>query len=236
MIPKETLVMLPGILSDAEFWHNQVVGLAGVCDPQVGDLTTSDSIEGIAQHVLAAAPDRFALAGLSRGGYVAFEIMRVAPERVTRVAFLDTHARKDPLESVPRRAAMKEMAKDGRYSDIAPQLMHNVLHANFLDGPLATLMIEMAERVGPGVFLNHLKAMENRSDSRPGLASIAVPTLVVCGEADVITPPELAREIADGIPNAKLVIIEGAAHLPPLEQPDAVNRALADWLKEERHN
>src|SRR5262245_57293889 len=124
----EKLLLLPGILSDAEFWRHQTAALAGHCDPVSVDVTRHDSIAGIARHALASAPERFALAGLSLGGYVAFEIMRQAPQRVTRLALLDTHARIDPPEATPRREKMLELATSGRFSEIMPGMLPTLLH------------------------------------------------------------------------------------------------------------
>jgi pimeloyl-ACP methyl ester carboxylesterase len=196
----------------------------------VADLTLADSIAGMADQVLATAPGRFSLAGLSMGGYVAFEILRRAPERVNRLALLDTQARPDTAEAAQRRRALIELAGRGQFKGVTPRLLPMLLHEDNLAGPLAGVVTAMAERVGHAAFVRQQTAIMGRIDSRPDLGAIRVPTLVLCGDADALTPPSLAEEIARGIPDSALVVVDRAGHLTPIEQPGAVNRALIEWL------
>ncbi|HLY54897.1 MAG TPA: alpha/beta fold hydrolase, partial [Stellaceae bacterium] len=200
MASREPLLLLPGLLCDAALWQFQLSALAEFAEPAVPDLTRSDSIAGLAADVLAAAPRRFALAGLSMGGYVAFEILRQAPERVMRAAFIDTQARPDTEEAKERRHGLIELAGRGHFKGVTPRLLPMLLHPDHLTTPLADIVTQMAERVGQPAFVRQQTAIVGRIDSRPGLGAIRVPTLVACGDSDALTPPALAREIADGIP------------------------------------
>lgn len=230
MARSQSLVLLPGLLCDAALWQYQVSALGLSVEVSVADLTQADSIAGLAAGVLAGAPARFALAGLSMGGYVAFEILRRAPERVERVAFLDTQARPDTEEARQRRRDLIALARRGRFKGVTPRLLPSLLHPDHLQA-LAATVTAMAERVGQDAFVRQQTAIMGRPDSRPGLGAIAVPTLVLCGDADALTPPALAQEIADGIPGAELVVVEPSGHLATLEQPAAVNRAMIEWLE-----
>lgn len=228
----EPLVLLPGLLCDAALWAPQVSALRGLADPiMIGDLTRHDSMAGMAEAVLAEAPPRFALAGLSMGGYCALEIMRRAPERVTRLALLDTSARPDTDEQRARRRGLIELAEKGEFKGVTPRLLPLLIHPDRLgDEALTATVMGMAERVGKEAFLRQQKAIMGRPDSRPDLARINCPTLVLVGRQDALTPVALHEEMAAGIPGARLVIIEDSGHLATLEKPEAINAALEDWL------
>jgi pimeloyl-ACP methyl ester carboxylesterase len=231
-MPNQTpLLLLPGLLCDRALWAAQLDGLADVADMTVGDLTTADSMAGMAEAVLAAAPPRFALAGLSMGGYVSFEIMRRAPERVMRLALLDTSARADtPAQTKSRKELMSQCVK-GDFVGVTPRLLPRWVHPSRLqDKAFADNVIAMTRRVGRDAFLRQEKAIMNRPDSRPDLPNIECPTLVLCGHEDQATPPELHREMAADIPNARLAIIPVCGHLSTMERPDEVNRELRAWL------
>lgn len=231
-MPKTPLLLCPGLLNDAALWRHQCDTLADVADIAVADLTGADSVADLACAVLDRAPPRFALAGLSMGGYVAFEIMRQAPERVTRLALLDTRARLDPEDSRARRFELIGIAKRGGFAKLPPQMLAGQLHPDHVADPhIAATVLAMAERIGAEAFIRQQAAILGRPDSRPGLAAIKVPTLVVGGRQDGITPPEILGEIAEGIAGAKLVIVEEAGHLTPLEQPQAVSALLRYWLQ-----
>jgi pimeloyl-ACP methyl ester carboxylesterase len=197
----------------------------------VADHTRDDSIAMIAGRILAAAPPRFALAGLSLGGYIAFEITRQAPQRVVKLALLDTAARPETPQQTEGRRPRIELAKNGRFAEVAdgqfPQFVHRSRHG---DEALKSLVRTMAEETGPEAFLRQMQAIMGRADSRPGLAAIACPTLVLVGDGDELTPPTLAREIAAGIPGARLAVIADCGHLSTLERPQAVTKALIEWM------
>jgi pimeloyl-ACP methyl ester carboxylesterase len=232
MMAKTPLILLPGLLCDRALWEPQLAGLADLAEMAVGDLTQSDTVAGLAADVLRMAPERFALAGLSMGGYVSFEIMRQAPERVTRLALLDTSARPDRPEQSEDRRDLIRLAKQGRFKGVTPMLLPRWVHR--MDDPtLVEIVTSMTQRVGGETFIRQQTAIMGRPDSRPGLSHIHCPTLVLCGHEDKGTPPELHREIAADIPNARLVIVPDCGHLSTLERPEAVNRELRHWLTEE---
>jgi pimeloyl-ACP methyl ester carboxylesterase len=228
----EPLVLLPGLLCDAALWAPQVAALRERSDPIIiGDLTRHESFGEIAEAILAEAPPRFALAGLSMGGYCAQEIMRRAPERVTRLALLDTTARADNDEQRARRRGLIELAQKGQFKGVTPRLLPLLIHPDRLqEEALTGIVLGMAERVGKDAFLRQQKAILGRPDGRADLARITCPTLVLVGRQDALTPLETAEEIARLTPGARLVVIENCGHLSTIERPDEVNRALEAWL------
>ena len=231
MAEKIPLVLLPGLLCDAALWAPQVKALADIADPQVADLTRDESLAGMARRVLAAAPARFALAGLSMGGYVAQEIMRQSPQRVTRLALLDTSARADTPERAAQRRGFIELAHKGQFKGIQPRMLPVYLHPDHLqDKAITDAVLAMAERVGKDAFLRQQQAIMNRPDGRGDLKRIAVPTLVLCGRDDQATPYEHNAEIAALIPGATFVAIERCGHLSTMERPAEVTAALRRWL------
>jgi pimeloyl-ACP methyl ester carboxylesterase len=225
-----SLLLLPGLLCDARLWRDQVDALAGEVECLIADTMLDDSLPAMAARALATAPPRFALAGLSMGGYLAFEILRQAPERVTRVALLDTSARPDSPFQARRRRGLIALSRTGLFRGVTPRLLPQLIHPNHVAGPIGEAVLAMADRVGRNAFLRQQAAILARPDSRPVLARIRVPTLVVVGEADAVTPPDLAEEMAAGISGAALHRIPGSGHLPPMEAPTAVTALLRDWL------
>lgn len=224
------LLLLPGLLCDEALWQAQVAGLAGVARCVVADVTQDDSLPAMAARALAHAPPRFALAGLSMGGYLAFEVLRQAPDRVTRLALLDTSARADTPEQARRRRGLMALTRSGQFRGVTPRLLPQLVHPAHLGGPVGQAVMAMAERVGRDAFLRQQAAILGRPDSRPGLPGLRLPALVAVGEADVLTPPELSEEIAAAIPGARLHRIPGCGHLPPMEAPALVTALLRDWL------
>jgi pimeloyl-ACP methyl ester carboxylesterase len=227
------LILLPGLLCDHALWEPQIAALSDVCVPWVADLTRDESFVPMAARVLAEAPaQRFALAGLSMGGYVAMEIMRQAPERVTKLALLDTRATLDTPEETARRHDLMRLAQTERgFTPITTRMLPLLVHpARVEDEPLVRVIREMAERIGAKVYVRHQNAIISRLDFRPDLRHIGSPTLVLCGREDALTPLERHEEIARLIPTARLVIIEQCGHLSTLERPHEVNVALRDWL------
>ncbi len=185
----------------------------------------------IARRILPAAPPRFAL-GLSMGGFISFEIMRQAPERVAKLALIDTSARAETPEQTERRKVPIALAKAGRYAEIPELAFPIYVHRNrHGDDALKRIVRVMAAEIGVEAYLRQQQAIISRPDSRPGLGSVNCPTLVLVGDSDEPTPPELAREIAAGIPNAKLIVIPDSGHLSTLEQPQAVTQALVNWMR-----
>jgi pimeloyl-ACP methyl ester carboxylesterase len=188
-------------------------------------------VAAIAANILAAAPPRFALAGVSMGGYLSFEVLRQAPERVVKLALLDTSARPDTAEQSAGRRALVERARTGQFPAVVDEIFPALVHPDHA-GDTALLAVHRREAmvVGAEGFARQQAANIGRPDSRPLLAQIGVPTLVLVGEADRLTPPEIAREIADGIAGSRLAVVPGAGHMSLLEQPQAVNAALVEWI------
>ena len=228
----DALIFLPGQLCDAALWAAQAAALADVASPTVADLTLDDSVEAMADRVLASAPPNFALAGLSLGGYVAFEIVRRAPERVTHLALMNTSARPDDEARSVARERSVLAAHVGTFKGVTPRFLPSILHPdNAADPAIGPVVLAMTERVGRVAFEHQQMAAITRPDCRPQLSSIRCPTLVVGGLQDRVTPPELQEEIAAGIPGARLELLDRCGHLAPLEQAEAVNRLMRDWLR-----
>jgi len=227
------LLLLPGLLCDRALWQSQIHDLNDVADCRVPDLGGHDSMAALAAAVLAQAPPRFAVAGLSMGGYVALEILRQAPERVMRLALLDTSARADTPEQRQRREDLMALARQGRFKGVTPRLLPLLLHPERLaDQALVDTVMGMAERVGAEAFLRQQTAIMGRSDSRELLPGIRCPSLVLCGRQDALTPLERSLEMADAIPGARLSVLEQCGHLSSLEHPTRVSAALRAWLED----
>ena len=228
---RPALILLPGMPLDAALWDHQVRHLADVADPRVVELAECGSIAAMADKVLATAPDRFAVAGLSMGGYVALEILRRSPERVERLALLDTNARPDTAEASATRREAVALARQGRYGQVIRAALPRLIHPDRMaDEAFVRSVLDQMERVGVDGYAREQEAIINRPDSRPGLPAIRCPTLVLCGRQDLLTPPALHEEMAAAIPGARLVLLEDCGHLSAMEQPQAVTALMRDWL------
>lgn len=226
------ILLVPGLLCSARLYAPQIAALWPFGQVAVADHRRDAEMAAIAARILAEAPPRFALVGLSMGGYVAFAMLRQAPERVARLALLDTSARPDTPEQTAGRKAQIEMAQAGRFGEIPDLSIPRFLHRDRQhDERLTGIVRQMAEETGPDAFIRQQTAIMTRPNSRPLLSSIRCPTLVLVGNGDVATPPELNKEIADGIAGAKFVVVANCGHLSTLEQPEAVNAALIEWLR-----
>jgi len=226
------LLLVPGLLCSARLYVPQVAALWPHGPVMVADHRRDADMEAIAGRILANAPPRFALAGLSMGGYIAFAMLRQAPERIAKLALLDTSARPDTPEQSAAREKFITMAEAGKLSEVVDTLAPRFLHRDRRnDAALHRTIREMAADTGVDAFVRQEKAIMTRPDSRSLLASIKCPTLVLVGEGDELTPPELATEIAGGISGARLVIVPECGHLSTVERPEAVNAAMMDWLQ-----
>jgi pimeloyl-ACP methyl ester carboxylesterase len=231
MMQSLPLVLVPGLTCTARLYGPQVAALWPFGPVMVADHRRDADMAAIATRILHNAPTRFALAGLSMGGYIAFAMLRQAPERIAKLALLDTSARPDTPEQTAGRSTQIAMAQGGRYGEIPDLSIPRYLNAKHQrDERLTAIVRQMIAETGPKAFVRQLQVIMSRPDSRPLLASIRCPTLVLVGDGDVATPPELNKEIADGIRGAKLVVVPDSGHLTTIEQPDAVNVALAEWL------
>lgn len=224
------LMLLPGLLNDADLFRDQVAALSDIAACTVADLTRGETLEELADGVLAEAPARFALAGFSFGGYVAQAIVRRAPERVTRLALLDTAIHPDAADRAASRRALDAAARTpGRFHGFGDRLLATYLDPrNRDDAAIVARIRGMTERLGPEVFLRQNAIA--RQDGTETLRSLAVPLLILCGASDAVTPPEIHRAMAALVPEARLVIVPGAGHMTPIEQPEAVSLALRSWL------
>jgi pimeloyl-ACP methyl ester carboxylesterase len=232
--PSLPIVLVPGLLASPRLYAEQIPELWRLGPVTVATHTRDDSMRAIAQRVLASAPARFALAGLSMGGYICFEILRQAPDRIARLILLDTSARPDQPEQSEQRRSQIEMARSGRLGEVVDTLFPRLVHARrWGDESLRRICRAMVQEVGADGFINQQTAIMGRPDSRPGLAAIRCPTLVIVGDGDVLTPPERAEEIANGIPGARLSVIRDSGHLSTLEQPVAVTRSMVEFLTAE---
>jgi pimeloyl-ACP methyl ester carboxylesterase len=229
-LDRPALVLLPGLLCDARLWRDQAEGLSDVADVSIPDLTEGDSMAALASRVLSDAPRRFALAGLSMGGYVALEIMRRAPERVTRLALIDTSARQDDEKRAAQRRMGLAMAERGRFVGVSPTILRELVHESRLDTEVGREVMAMAQRVGKAAFVRQVRAILDRPDSRPDLSGILVPTLVAVGDADVRTPPAYAEELHAGIHGSTYHVFAHCGHLPPLEVPEETTAVLRRGL------
>jgi pimeloyl-ACP methyl ester carboxylesterase len=187
-------------------------------------------VAAIAKAILAEAPPKFGLIGFSMGGYIAFEILRRAPERVLKLALLDTSARPDSEESTANRRRLIALAQKGRFADAIEQTFPKSVHPDHSsDSSLYSIHRAMGEANGAKIYEQQQEAIIARPDSRPDLAKIKVPTLIVVGEGDQITPLEVSREMHEAIKGSKLLVVPKAGHLALLEQPEIVHPAIREW-------
>jgi pimeloyl-ACP methyl ester carboxylesterase len=225
------IVFVPGLLCTAEVFAPQVAALWPYGPVTVASTLEGKTISEMAAAILAAAPTRFALVGISMGGYICFEIMRQAPERVIKLALLDTSARPDTPEQISQRRALVAQARAGDFEALLTQTLSTLLHpARRNDAVLREVNLRMGSTVGIDGLARQQDAIIARIDSRPGLPAISVPTLVLVGDCDALTPPDRSEEMAAAIPNARLVVVPECGHGSTLEQPEAVNRALIEWI------
>lgn len=228
MIP---LVLVPGMMCDGRLFGPQIAPLGAGRSICLASITGHDSTAALAAEVLSHAPPRFALAGLSMGGIVAMEIVAQAPERVERIALLDTNPRSELPEVRERRLPQMEMAANGAMLDVLrDQMIPNYLAAP--DPGLTRLCVDMAENLGAQVFLRQSLALRDRPDRQDVLRQLRMPALVLCGRHDRLCPIERHELMHDLIPGSRLTIIEDAGHLPTLEKPEETNAALVRWLEE----
>ncbi|TQV81180.1 alpha/beta fold hydrolase [Exilibacterium tricleocarpae] len=226
------LLLLPGTLCDARLWRHQQQALADLAAAVVMPVGTDSSLGALAENILRQAPPRFALAGLSFGGILAFEILRRAPQRISHLALLDTNARADTSVGTEAKREQLELAAErGLETLLREKLIPAYLFpAHLANDELVQTIVDMALDSGIDVFKNQVQAVVERPDSLGDLAGIHCPTLVLCGRQDGLCPPDRHEEMAARIPNANLCIVENCGHLSTLEQPAAVNAALREWL------
>ncbi|WP_425069743.1 alpha/beta fold hydrolase [Reyranella sp.] len=228
---RSPLVLLPGLLNTHRVFAPQVEALADIADFTIPELWHHDTMAAMAEAVLASAPPTFALCGFSMGGYVAFEIFRRAPERIERIALIDTQAAPDSPETAARRRGFIEQTRIGRFHGIHPTLLPQLVHPSRVsDASITQPLFDMACDIGGDGFVRQQQAILGRADSRPLLVEIEVPSLVIVGRDDRVTPLPRAQEMASDIANARLQVIDDSGHMTPLEKPAEVSAALRRWL------
>ena len=231
MIKKESVLFIPALALSADLFKPQIHELSQNFSVSIGDHTQDDSFEKMAQRILQSAPERFALVGLSMGGYASFEILRQAPERVSRLALLDTSYKADTAEKRHNRERQIELTKAGKYESLCEIMWEGlVAPQRKSDLELKARVFSMMREVGEKAFIRQQFAIMSRTDNTVLLPSVKVPTLVLVGEDDSLTPPDLAREMAQQIPGAVVDVIPECGHLSTLERPDRVTHALQKWL------
>ena len=226
-----TLCLLPGLLCDATVWQPQVAALSGKAEIHVADLWGPNSFAAMAEKVLDETRGPLAVAGHSMGARVAFEMWRLAPERMERLALLSTGFHPAGPQEEPKRMALVKLAFEQGMAAVAerwlPPMMHpDRVHDEALMAPLRAMVC----RATPEIFEGQQRAGLSRPDAGPYLERIACPTLVLCGREDSWSPVPQHEEMARRIPNARLALVDHAGHMVTVEQPDPVNRALTDWL------
>lgn len=224
------LVLVPGLICDAEVWDHARARLDDVVDVTCAPADEAATMQGLADAVLENAPESFAIAGFSMGGYVALEVLRRAPERVERIALLDTSSRGDtPEKEAGRRAAIAD-CEEGRFADLLDRFVPLLLHPDRHGGELFDRVRAMGERVGQKLFADRHRAMLTREDSRELLKGTDIPVRAIVGRSDALTSVEEHLEIAELAPRGRCSIVEDCGHMPPLERPQAATALLRDWL------
>ncbi len=226
------IVCIPGLACSPRLYAEQIPQLWTIGPVTIAQHTRHESVGAIARSILASAPERFALIGLSMGGYVSFEIMRQAPSRVVKLALLDTSARPDTPEQTENRRIQIGLAEKTPIADLADTLFPRLVHPGRRgDEQLREIVRIMAEEAGSAGFIRQQRAIMGRPDSRPSLSGIRCPTLVLVGDGDELTPPDRAAEMAHGIAGSRLVTVPECGHLSTLERPQHVTEALLQLLR-----
>jgi pimeloyl-ACP methyl ester carboxylesterase len=225
------VLLIPGILCSSEIFAQQIPVLWPFGPVTVASTLDGRTIEEAAAAILRDAPPRFALAGISMGGYIAFEIIRQAPSRVAKLALIDTSARPDTIEQTDARLQSLARART-RFMTVALLSLANLVHPRRRGDPdILDINLRMARAVGLDGYERQLKIAISRPDSRPLLSAIGVPTLVLVGDSDPLTPPPHSAEIASAIPAAELKVVPECGHLSPIERPAEVSQALVQWIQ-----
>ncbi|MDU9004417.1 alpha/beta fold hydrolase [Sedimentitalea todarodis] len=227
------LVLIPGMMCDARLFGPQIDAFSGRHPITLAPINAHDTVAALAADILTWAPQRFAMAGLSMGGIVAMEVLRQAPDRVVRLALLDTNplaetdavkSRREPQIGTVRAGGLRAVMRD--------EMKPNYLTDGPRRGAILDLCMAMAESLGPEVFIRQSRALQTRPDQQQTLRAFSGPSLVLCGRDDALCPVHRHELMASLMPQARLEIIEDAGHLPVLEQPEQTNAALRRWLED----
>jgi pimeloyl-ACP methyl ester carboxylesterase len=226
-------IFLPGQLTDERLWQPMLAAMPqGLITPHFAELTRGETVAAMARQVLSGPPEKFVLVGLSLGGYVAFEVLRQCPGRVMGLVLFNTSARTDDAEKLQERERIKKATVAGQFVGVSHRLMPTIVHPRQLGNRAVTdTVMQMAAHIGQAAFLVQQNATISRPDSVDLLPSIHVPTLVVGGDSDQRTPPEMQREIAEMVPGAEFHLLHEVGHLAPLEEPIICADLLAGFLQ-----
>jgi pimeloyl-ACP methyl ester carboxylesterase len=227
----QPIVLVPGLFCTPRIYSEQIPALWQFGPVTVADHRRHNTITDIARSILSSTPPSFALAGISMGGYIALEIMRQAPERVSKLALLDTTARPDSPEQTKVRNDQIAIASSGGYGKIPYAAMPMLLHSHE-NTALRNILLQMAAETGAEAFIRQQQAIIGRADSRPLLATIRCPTLVLVGEQDRLIPPDRSQELAAGIAGSRYIVVPDCGHVSTIEQPQATTQALIEWLRD----
>lgn len=229
------VVFVPGLNCTARLFADQISTLSDERSVVIANHRRHASLGALSAALVQELPPRFVLVGLSMGGYVALDLMRRAPERVAGLVLMNTSARPDTDEQRTTRERRIRIVEGGRFADVVAAQMPALIHpARAGDAALVSEIRAMADETGPDAYVRQQHAIMGRPDSRPDLSAIACPTLVLVGDADAITPPEVAEEMAGAIPDARLAVLPDCGHLSTLERPGAATAALTGFLAETR--
>ncbi|WP_454781580.1 alpha/beta fold hydrolase [Legionella sp. WA2022007384] len=226
IVSKNTLVFLPGVLSDHRVWSYQATHLQDLVHCQIIPFTHGNMTEDLLQRVLNHVEGKFFLAGHSMGGWLALELARRAPERILKLCLLNTSAQPDSEEKHQRRIEMIRTVEQGAFQTVAAALADNYVY----DERVKAEVLSMFLSVGPQTFLAQQKILLARDECNSFLASLTMPTLVMHARQDKNFSLAVHAELADKIPHAKLAIIEDSGHMSPMESPQAVTALLRLWL------
>jgi pimeloyl-ACP methyl ester carboxylesterase len=231
MEASQPILLVPGLNCSARLYEAQIPALWQFGPVQVADHRRGDSMAAIARAILEHAPPRFALVGLSMGGYISFELLRQAKERVVKLALLDTAAGPERPEQTERRRKFIAMTREGKANEREDIMWPTLVHETRLnDAALRLAVKQMHQENGAEAYIRQQTAIMGRPDSRPLLPSLDMKTLIVVGDSDQLTPPAASREMAGGIPGAKLEVLPGCGHMSTMERPDRVTKLLVEWL------
>ena len=231
-MPDLPIVLVPGLGSSVRTHLAILPALWRHGSVMVINQTADESIEAMAARALSEAPPKFALIGHSLGGYIVLEMIRQAPERITRLALLNTYAHPETPAFAEFWRGLIAKVKQGGYRAMMDAMFAGAVHPSRAnDARLKAIVTDMADDTGPDAFVWQVEAIMTRADSRPTLAAIKCPTLVMTSDTDNSVPSRMSVEIANGIAGAKLITVADCGHLSPIEQPEAVTAALRDWLE-----
>lgn len=226
------LLLLPGMMCDARLYGPQIAALSAGRSIAVPNLTGHDSMDALAAEVLAEAPPRFALLGLSMGGILAMEIVRQAPDRVERLALFDTNPFAEAEAVTATRQPQIDRAMTGALEPVLAEIVPRYFPPAAPRPDLAALCLDMGRALGPEAFVRQSRALIGRRDQQEALAAFHGPTLVLTGAEDIVCPMDRHERIHALVTGSRLAVIPSAGHLPTLEQPDATNDEISRWLFE----